>query len=173
MPTGPGILDIGQGFAQGWVSALTDIDTVARDQLGAIRRALNGFYKYVQFGATRAGNVTAALAAGDVVCYVVGTTADLDRLTLADSPNSAVGAGVVMAPIPNTGGPYFGWIMVCGTCQLNNALGGSAAAGNEVTSTGATAKTLTTKAAVTNISAGVAIDVSVAASPIVNINFPF
>jgi hypothetical protein len=108
-----------------------------------------------------------------VACYVVGTTADLDRLTLVDSPNSAIGAGVVMGSVPNTGGPWFGWIMVCGTCQLNNALGGSPAAGNEVTTTGAATKTLTVKAAVTNISAGVAVDVSVTASPVVNINFPF
>lgn len=173
MPTGPGVLDANQGFSQGYVSQLSDVDTSARDMLGSIRRQLNGFYKYVQFGATRTGQVTGALNPGDVACYVIGTTADLDRLTLVDSPNSAIGAGVVMGVVPVTGGPYFGWIMVTGTCQLNNALGGAPAVGNEVTTTGATTRTMTTKAAVTNIGTGVAVDISVPASPIVNINFPF
>lgn len=172
-PQGPGALDLG-GFPQGFISALTDVDTVARDMLGAIRREINGFYKYVQFGATRTTQVTASLAAGDVACYVLGTTVDLNKLTLVDSANSAVGAGVVMGVIPNTGGPYFGWIQVCGTTTLNQAIGGTTpAAGNEITTTGASAKTVTKRAAVTDMAIGVVIDLSISATPNVNVNFPF
>src|SRR5215469_16560289 len=100
-------LDVG-GSPQGFVSALTDVDTVAKDQLGAIRYELNGTYKYVQFGASRTTNVTAALALGDCVCYVLSAgSADLNRQTLVDSANSTAGAGVVMGTVAATGGPYY------------------------------------------------------------------
>jgi|SRR5215469_11639061 len=173
-PQGPGALD-NVGFAQGFISALTDVDTVARDLLGVIRRELNGFYKYVQFGASRTTNVTASMAAGDVACYVISAgSLDIDRLTLVDEPNSVLGAGVVMAAIPSTGGPYFGWLQVCGTTTLNQAIGGTTpAAGNEVTTTGASAKTVTKRAAVTDMAIGILVDNNVSATPVVNINFPF
>ena len=152
----------------GFVSALGDIDTYARDTLGSIRYDANGVSKYVQFGASRTGQVSAQLVVGDVVCYVVGTTADLDLLTLVDEPNSAVGAGVVWGyptdvtgttvKVATTGGPYYGWIKIKGTVTLSNAAGGSAAAGNALTTSSASAKTVTKRANEADQTVGVLVD---------------
>lgn len=127
----------------GFVSAITDIDTTARDTPGSIRYDVNGVYKYVQFGATRTTNLTGALAAGDIACYVLGTTADLDLMTLADSANSAVGAGLVMAAVAATGGPFYGWLKVIGIGTLSGAPAGSPSAGDDLTNASASAKALT------------------------------
>lgn len=158
------------GFAQSFKSALTDVDTSAKEPLGTIRRDLNNLYKYIQFGATRTTNVTGALVAGDVVCYVLGTTADLDLCTLADSANSAVGAGVCMASIAATGGPFFGWVQVKGAATLSTTVGGSAAAGDEITPNGASAKTLTLKNNYAEHNCGVLVD---ATNKVALINFPY
>lgn len=167
----------------GFVSALTDLDTYARDQLGSIRYEASGVFKYVQFGSSRTGQVSAALVQGDAVCYVLGVTADLDLLTLVDEPNSAVGAGIVAAPagasgvsgqsavtIPTSGGPWFGWIQVGGTVTLSAAPGGSPAAGAALTTTSASNKKLTATAAYTNQYVGVYID---ATNFVANIDFPY
>lgn len=169
---GPGPLDTGAACYM-FVSALTDVDTSARDQLGAIRRELNGTYKYVQFGASRTTNVTASLAAGDVACYIVASTTDAGRLTLVDSANSILGAGVVMGTVASTGGPYYGWIQVGGVSTLNQAIGGSSpVAGNALTTTSASAKTLTKRAAATDQLCGVLFDNGTSSTPVVSLTFP-
>lgn len=170
-----------------FVSALTDLWTVpspvgsnfqnSQDRPGAIRREFNGVYKCVQFGASLTTNVTAALAQGDIACYVSPAgNATLDELILADEPNSAIGAGVVMSAtgVPATGGPYQGWLLVGGTTTLDQAIGGTTpAVGNELTTTSATAKTLTKRAAVTDMAVGILVDNTISAAPVVNVNFPW
>jgi hypothetical protein len=158
------------------VSALTDVDVSARDPIGSIRYDQNLVFKYVQFGASSTGQVTAALASGDIACYVVGTAGPgslLDNMQLVDSANSAVGAGVVQATISASGGPYFGWIQIKGVANLDQTVGGSPSAGNGLTTTSASAKGLTKMAAVTNQYVGVLVDNSTASAPVVNVDFPF
>ena len=146
------------GFAQAFAPALTDVDTSAKAVLGVIRRDANRMYKYVQFGATRTTNVSGALVAGDVVCYVIGTTADLDLCTLVDEANSAVGAGVVVAAIAATGGPFYGWIQIKGAATLSTTVGGSGAAGDAITTSGASAKAVTKRANENDQTVGVYVD---------------
>jgi len=162
-----------------FVSDIGDVDTTARDTLGSIRYDVNGVYKYVQFGATRTGQVTASLVKGDVVCYVLGTTADLDLLTLVDSANSVVGAGVVQGTngvlaanvaVPATGGPYYGWVKIRGLVTLSNAAGGSPAAGSILTTTSATAKQVTVITTATSQVVGSYID---ATNHIADVSFPY
>lgn len=155
-----------------FVTALTDVDTSARDQIGAIRMEQNGDYKYVQFGATRTTNVTAALASGDIACYVVGTTADLDLMTLVDSANSAIGAGAVLATIPATGGPYYGWLKIRGRMTLDQTMSGSPAAGDMLTCAGAAAKLMAKRTAAAQTADATMVDVSTPAAPVVLLSFP-
>lgn len=155
----------------GFVSAIGDIDTTIRDTLGSIRYDVNGVYKYVQFGASRTGQATAQLVVGDVVCYVIGTTSDLDLLTLVDEPNSAMGAGVVVGystdttgttvKVTTTGGPYYGWVKIEGVITLSAAAGGSAVAGDALTVgpvTTASAKQVTKRGNVADGYVGVLVD---------------
>lgn len=152
-----------------FTTQLTDVDTTAQEPLGATRYDQNKVYKYVQFGATRTTNVTGTLVAGDAVCYVLGTTADLDLCTLVDSANSALGAGICPATIAPTGGPYFGWIQIRGVCTLSGTAEGSAAAGDELTSNGASAKFLTIKNADAELNCGVLVD---ATNKVALLNYP-
>jgi hypothetical protein len=151
-------------------SQLTDVDTTAMEDLGAIRMDENGVHKYVQFGATRTTNVSGALVAGDVVCYVLGTTADLDLMTLVDEANTAVGAGVVEAAVAATGGPFYGWVKIKGTVTLSGTPAGSPAAGDELTPASASAKSLTKRATDNGQSVGVLVD---ATNFVMNCNFPY
>ena len=157
-------------------SQLTDIDTTAMEDLGCTRYDEAHLYKYVQFGATRTTNVTASLAAGDIVCYVMGATADLDLMTLVDSPNSAVGAGVVQATVAATGGPYFGWIGIKGVFTLDQTIGGSPATGDALTvgpETTASAKALTKRGNVEDGLVGLLVDNSTSTAPVVTVDFPY
>lgn len=155
-----------------FVTSLTDIDTTARDQLGAIRADLNARYKYVQFGASRTTNVTASLAAGDIVCYVGLNTADLDKLTLVDSANSAVGAGMVLGTIAATGGPFFGWIQIQGVATLDQTMAGSPSAGDVLTTAAAAAKLMTKRVTDNAMECAVLVDNTTATAPVVALRFP-
>src|SRR5215469_2778408 len=150
------------------VAGITDIDTVAKDILGSLRYEQNLVFKYVQFGANSTGQVTSALASGDICCYVIGSAGPgsyLDQLIQVDEPNTILGAGVVQGTVAVTGGPYFGWVQLLGIATLDQTVGGSPSAGNSVTATSASAKTLTKMAAVTNQYNGVLIDNSTATAP--------
>ena len=158
-------------------SGLNDVDTTAMEDLGCTRYDEGHLYKYVQFGATRTTNLTGALAAGDIACYVMGATADLDLMTLVDEPNSAVGAGVVMAAVSATGGPYYGWLGIKGVFTLDNAIGGSSPVAGDALTVGpvttASAKTLTKRGNVADGYCGVVVDVNVSAAPVVNVDFSY
>lgn len=154
----------------GFKSQLTDVDTSAMEDLGCTRFEENKIYKYVQFGATRTTNVTSALVAGDVVCYVLGTTADLDLMTLVDEANSVVGAGVCLASVAATGGPFYGWIQIKGPVTLSAAVGGSGAAGDLCTTASASAKQVTKKTTASTQSVGVLID---ATNNVIDADFPY
>jgi hypothetical protein len=168
----PGPLD-SQGFSQGFVSALTDIDTYARDMVGSIRRELNGIYKYVQFGSSIATGPTAAIPAGSTVCYVLPAgNATLQRMMLCDSANSALGAGVAQGSVPAGQGLQFGWIQIRGTATLGAALQ-SGAVGNNLSTTGAVALGMKVAAAVTDQIVAEAVDLTTAAAPVVLLNFPY
>lgn len=168
----PGPLD-NVGFTQGFVSALTDVDTYARDLLGSIRRELNGIYKYVQFGSTVAAGPTAAIAAGSTVCYVLPAgNAQLQRMFLVDSANSALGAGIAQAAVPTGQGLQFGWIQIRGTATLGAALA-SGAVGNTITTSGAAAGNMKVAAAVTDTPAGVVVDLTTSTAPVVMLSFPY
>lgn len=157
-------------------SGLTDIDTTAMEDLGCTRYDEGHLYKYVQFGATRTTNVTASLAAGDIVCYVMGATADLDLMTLVDSPNSAVGAGVVQATVASTGGPYYGWVGIKGVFTMDQTIGGSPANGDALTVgpvTTSSAKTLTKRGNVADGYCGVLVDNNTSTAPVINADFSY
>lgn len=157
-------------------SNLTDIDTTPMEDLGCTRYDEAHLFKYVQFGASRSTNLTAALAAGDVVCYVMGSTADLDLMTLVDEPNSAVGAGVVQAAVLATGGPYYGWIGIKGPFTLDQTIGGSPSTGDALTVgpvTTASAKALTKRGNVADGYVGVLVDNSTSTAPVINADFPY
>ena len=168
----PGPLD-NQGFTQGFISALTDVDTFARDQLGSIRRQENGLYKYVQFGSSLVLGPTAQINPGSVVCYVLPAgNATLQRIFLVDSANSALGAGIAQGLVPTGQGLQFGWIQVKGNATLGQALA-SGAVGNAVTTTGAAAGNMKVTAAVTDMIGGIVVDLTTASAPVVLLNFPY
>ena len=168
----PGPLD-SAGFTQGFISALTDVDTFARDLLGSIRRQENGIYKNVQFGSSLTTGPTAQIAAGSAVCYVLPAgNATLQRMFLCDSANSALGAGIAQGLVPTGQGLQFGWIQLRGNATLGQALG-SGAVGNTITSTGAAAGTLKVAAAVTDTPCGIVVDLTTAAAPVVMLSYPY
>lgn len=141
-------------------TALTDVFSTQYDALGAIRIENSKVYKYVKFSGTT------TVAAGDVMCYVVSDTS----LQTVDGANSAVGAGMAMAAVAS-GTVQYGWIQIEGVATLNQGIGGtSPAAGNQVTTTSASAGTVTKAAAVTDQIVGVVV---VVASKIVDLQFPY
>jgi hypothetical protein len=157
-----------------FTTQLTDIDITAKEPLGAIRSDQNHVYKYVQFGASTTGQVTAALAAGDVACYVnaSGNATD-DMLQLVDVVNTNLGAGVVQATVSATGGPYYGWLQIKGVATLDQVIGGSTAVGVPLTVSGATSKTLNAATSAPCQIVGWLVDSSTTSAPVVALAFPF
>ena len=134
------------GRAQGFTTAITDIDTSAQEFLGMIRFDYNKAYKYVQF------NGTAAVAVGDVVYYVL-TDANLNTV---DTVVTAIGAGVAPA-VHVIGQVTFGWLQIRGVATMSQALT-SGAAGNALTAIGATTPSLAIPAADTSLVVAVSLN---------------
>lgn len=136
---------------QTFVTPLTSVLPVAQaqqDTPGDLRIEGGKVYKYVTFSGTN------AVAAGDVVCYT-----DTTEL-IVDHANAAVGAGVAMAAVAS-GSQQNGWILIEGKVTLSSGVGGTTPAnGNQVTTTAATAGTVTKAAAVTDQVVGTIIDVT-------------
>lgn len=117
------------------------------DAVGSVRWEAGGSgiagYKFVQ------STGTLAFAIGDFLCYTAAAEA------LVDGTNSAFPAGV--AQFANaTAGALLGWVQFSGLATLNTAYSTAPAAGNKVTSSGASNKTLKVAAAVTDANVGIA-----------------
>lgn len=144
------------GIKQAFASKLTDVDTVARDQLGTLRFEGNKVYKYVKYNQ---GSGVVAAAAGNIAYYMGGATPvghATNEVTsdLSDSVN--IGAGVLMGVIPHGG---FGWVQITGPATITPALT-AGADGNALTPVGATDGTLDVSAAVTDHICAIAEDAS-------------
>lgn len=113
-------------------SDLTDVDTSARDPLGAIRWDRGKKYKYVKIRNTTA---TVAAVAGDVVGYEAedGVSNHTVVIDLSDADSPPVPAGVLQGTVAGVHSPqvsYYGWILLTGPFTANQALGGSAGDGH-------------------------------------------
>ena len=133
---------VSTGFIESFKSALGDVDITSIEPLGTIRYERNSVYKYVKFSGTT------AVAIGDALCYVIS---DLNMQTV-DAANSAIGAGIACAVVA-AGTVQYGWMQIEGVAILSTTTG--AAAGNQLTNTGASAHALAVAAAVTNQIVGV------------------
>jgi hypothetical protein len=125
--------------------------------LGAIRIEGNRVYKYVKFTGTTAGSP------GDSACYVLTD----DSMTTVDFANSAIGAGISVGTVAS-GAVSYGWVQVDGPCTINTLSSG--ANGNQLTTTGASAKALKVVAAYTDQIAAVCFD---ATNKVVDLEFPW
>lgn len=115
------------GIKQAFASKLTDVDTVARDQLGTLRFEGNKVYKYCKL---RNITATVAVAAGTLLAYeaadgyanhhVVSDHTDADAAI-----NPAGVAGAVVAGILAT--DYYIWVQVKGQATLDTAVTSGAA----------------------------------------------
>lgn len=137
------------GMKRVFSTGLADNSASDKEGVGTLRREGSKTYKYVKFTGAN------AVAAGDVVCY-----ADAVDNTTVDKANAAVGAGVAVAAAAS-GAASYGWIQTGGIVTLGAAIAGAApAAGNMVTTTGATAGQVTKIAAVTDCIFGVIVHVA-------------
>ncbi len=131
-----------------FVSSLTEVTTVAKDQLGDIRWVGNKVYKYVKLLNATA---TVAVAAGDPVAYAADTgygsnivVSDMD-----DAATSPVCAGVVGAAVAGVHSPavgYYCWVQIKGVVTILTDLSGTA--DGDMVYMPATDKTLAKMAAV-------------------------
>lgn len=94
-----------------WHAALTDIDTTAQCEIGAIRDEDYKSYRYVQFTGSN------AVSAGDVVCFSAGASDP----TIVDVISSGVGAGVALATVTSGGGSQFGFIQTKGPVTIRTS----------------------------------------------------
>lgn len=142
------------GIKQVFASKLTDVDTVAREQLGTIRFEGNKVYKYVQLKNTTA---TVAGAAGKAVAYgaLTGYANNLVVVDLTDAEATmAFAAGITLAAITGTAGTtYYCWIQIKGPATTSASVASAAAA--QAFKLGATDGTFTICTAATDNKAGV------------------
>ena len=105
------------GFKSVFVSSLTEVTTVAKDQLGDIRWEGNKVYKYVQYRAT-----AIACIAGRMMGFFALDGHKLHQVTMDSSDEAAgtirVGAGVSVGIIPTNG---FGWVQIKGNVKMTLA----------------------------------------------------
>lgn len=144
-----------------FVSGLTDVDTTAVDQLGAIRQDQNGTYKYVKFSGTN------AVAVDTVMCYVLSDVA----ARTVDKANTALGAGIAMAA-HSVSVVSYGWIKIRGMHHCAGAIGGSELVGSPLTTNGASDGLFTIADAASDQIVGTAYDIGTAATPYVMLAFP-
>lgn len=106
-------------------SKLTDVDTAAKDPLGAIRCENGKFYKYVQF---RNKTATVAGVAGDPAVYteavtLQGVVNNQVCLDVTDADAQPVGAGLLMASIAGVLlTSYYCWIQLTGIGTVPTAV---------------------------------------------------
>lgn len=110
------------GIKQAFASRLTDVDSVAREQLGTIRFEGNKVYKYVKFR-----NITATVAAGagSLVGYEAldGYANNHVVADMTDADAQPNGAGATLATITGTAGTdYYCWIQIKGAITLDTAI---------------------------------------------------
>jgi len=158
------------GFKQVFVSALDEVSTTAKDQLGDLRWVGNKCYKYIMYD-----EATAAVdgVAGEVCYYILDTgyAANTVSSDLSDCGGAGtyISAGVLQAVMSDN---EYGWIQIKGLATLTIALT-AGADGNALTATGAADGTLdvvvTTVALADN---GCAFITDVTAKEIL-CNFPF
>jgi len=156
------------GIKQAFASKLTDVDSVARDQLGTIRFEGNKVYKYVEVR-----NVTATVAgvAGDGVAYGAagGYNSNKVVLDLSDADGTkAIAAGILLAAVAGVlATSYFCWAQIKGGATLAIAVtAGVIGQGFNLTTVD---KTFAVNAAVTDQKAGY----SVSATTAVVLDCPF
>ncbi len=147
------------GLKQTFKSQLGDNDSTNQEDLGAIRYDENKVYKYVKFSGTT------AVAVGDFVCYVLSDTTG----STVDGANTALAAGVAMA-VAASGSVSYGWVKIKGVATLSTALAGSPAAGDQLSTNGATAPAVTKSTAANFQTAAIALNVT---SKIVMVDCPF
>jgi len=149
-------------------TALDEVTTVRKDQLGAHRYENGKWYKYLELK-----NVTATVAgvAGDGVAYGAagGYTANKGVLDLSDADGTkALAAGVLVGAVPGVAGTsYFGWVQIKGHATLSIAVtGGVIGQAFNLTTVD---KTFAVQAAVTDQKAGY----SISATTSVCLDCPF
>ena len=147
-----------------FATKLTDVSSSDKEGIGVLRYEGAKVYKYVKYNT---GTGTIAAVAGNVAYYhgddsYTATVAEVTS-DLSDSAN--LGAGVLMAVIPNG---YYGWIQIKGVATLTTALT-AGADGNALTAVGSTDGTLDVSAAVTDAICAIALDAS---AKIVLCDFP-
>jgi len=127
------------GHKTAFVSALTEVTTVAKDQLGDIRWVGNKCYKYVQYD-----EATAAVdgVAGEVAYYIIDTGYGANVVTsdLSDGggAGAVIAAGVLQGAMSQD---EYGWIQIKGLAVLTIALT-AGADGNALTPQGSADGTL-------------------------------
>ncbi len=115
-----------------WQTRLTDVSTTDREGVGNIRWEGGSAYKYLRLRNTTA---TVAMVAGDVAAYgaATGYSGNLCVSDLTDADASPIGAGVAMAAIAGVlATDYYAWFQLKGPRTVAQALGGSAADGDEL-----------------------------------------
>lgn len=103
-------------------SQLTDIDSSARDTLGAVRFENNKFYKYMEIKNTTA---TVAGVAGDPVAFFAATGYSSHRavIDLSDAGTIPVCCGFLMGSVTGTSGTsYYGWVQLTGPVAVPTAI---------------------------------------------------
>lgn len=103
---------------------LTDVDTTARDPVGALRWEGGKLYKYVLFK-----NVTATVAgvAGDPVAYAIDSADGPENhkvvLDMTDADAQPVGAGLLMGTVAGVlATSYYCWIQLTGLATVPTAV---------------------------------------------------
>lgn len=118
------------------VDPTADWTTTAEHQLGTIGTNITSTgsetYKYV---ALRNETATVAVADGDFVAYLAAPATDAEINTVVsdftDASLKPMGAGVVRATVAGVlATNYYGWVQTRGYIVLNQALGGTVAAGD-------------------------------------------
>jgi hypothetical protein len=114
------------GHKSVFVSALTEVTTTQKDDLGDIRWVGNKVYKYVKLA-----NVTATIAvvSGDPVAYLADTGYN-EHTVVSDASDGAtkpICAGVVGAACAavHGGTVYYLWVQIKGGATINENIAGS------------------------------------------------
>jgi hypothetical protein len=116
------------GYKSVFVSALTEVTTTQKDDLGDIRWVGNKVYKYVKLANTTA---TVAVAAGDPVAYAADAgynehTVVSDMNDAAASPICAGTVGAVVAAVHSPATVYYCWVQIKGPVTILTDLSGTA-----------------------------------------------
>lgn len=139
-------------------TAIGDVDSTAKDALGALRFENQKWYKYV-----KVANVTATVAGavGDPVSYKAtydGSTCVIDQ---SDAETITVCAGFLTGAVTGTAGTaYYTWVQLTGIVTVPTAITGGAIGKTCYCAAGTTDKTLLVGAAAYNQIVGTELDAS-------------